>query len=577
MAAFVDGCLDDRAAATIEARCWSEPSLLREAAAACEARYSIGDAASVPANVTERLLTVVTEGLGLADTSVESSLKCNGTESTAAGGRTGDQLAAPALPAERNEPVATITTSQELQSRRGRIWWIVASLTAMATVSAGLLLTQWNGRNREGKTIVQPTPVPAPTNGTPAVPSSSEPPLTEERDRVESLPPSSIAEVAPPPDTNADSLDPIVPLLTSEEAGSSSLPNGRPVAIEWTRVTGLLLRRDPSTDRWQGIHAEAVAADDGHGPARLMTLPGSWAEGETAEGTRIVLDADADVRLELRRKEYLQFTLECERGQAAFEQLKKGDAVVVRIQEEQWSAEAIEEGTALGLVTADTGLELHVFAGEAKVGRTQIRKGFAVVLSTGPLVPQRAVRQSEAWRFRPAEPFPLRREAVEQLLASDDVLARLDAWEDRRTESLARRMALAVDPVTRIPRMAMSTSESDRLATIEWLVHASGRDSRVETVWEALGQGPLRQANVTVRPWFQMVRQPQSVGVAELRQMVTGLGPGQPIFVRQTAIYALRQITGRPLREYSAEQPSRAGISAVSQQVRQFQNRRRPP
>ena len=575
VAAFVDGCLDEGAAATVEARCWSEPALLREATAACEARYSLGDAPTVPANVTERLQSVMAEALESTAASVESPAGNNGSASTVVDGRTNDRSTALASPAKRDEGDATNTTSP--RPGRGRIWWAVGSLTAMVVVGAALLLIQRDGTNREGETIVQPAPSPGPTDGLPVAPSPENPPPADDRDPEESAPSSSIADVAPSPGPPTKPLDPFVPPMAAEEAGTPLESNERPVRIEWTRVSGLLLRRDPTVDRWQGIHAEAVAAGGEQGPARLMTLPGSWAEGETADGARIVLDADAEVRLELRRGEHLQLSLECERGQAAFEQLEKGDAVVVRAQEEQWSAEAVEAGTSLGVVRADAGLELHVFAGGAKVGRTQIREGFAVVLATGPLVPQRAVRQSEAWRFRPAEPFPLRHDVVEQLLASDDVLARLDAWEDRRTESLATRMALAIDPVTRVPRMAMSTSESDRVATIEWLMHASRRDSRAETVWAALGQGPLRQANVAVRPWLQMIRQPQSVGVAELRQMVTGLGPGQPLFVRQTAIYALRQITGRPLREYTPDQPTRAGISAVSQQVRQFQNRRRPP
>jgi hypothetical protein len=577
VAAFVDGRLDEDAAANIEARCWSEPALLRETAAACEAQYAIGDAESVPPNVTARLQTVVAEALGLTDSAVENSARRNGSASTVTVGRTNDRSLALTLPAEPKESVAIITTSPQPQPRRGRMWWVVASLTAMVVVGVALLLIQRSGTNRKGQMVVQPAHPPGPTDESQDDPLSGEPRLAEDRDQVENLTPSSIADVAPTPGATTDSLDPVAPLVATEAAASHSPPSDRPVAIEWTRVSGLLLRRDPSTGRWQGIHAEAVAGAEEQGPARLMTLPDSWAEGETVEGNRIVLDADAEVRLELRRDEHLQLTIECERGQAAFEQLEKGDTVVVRIKEGGWSAESVEEGTSLGLVPGDAGLKLHVFSGGAQIGRTRIREGFAVDLSTGPLVPERAVRFSEAWRFRPAEPFPLKRDVVEQLLAGDDVLAQLDAWNDRRTESLTTRMALAIDPVTRVPRMAMSASESDRVASIQWLVHASEHDSRVEAVWAELRQGPLRQANVSPRPWLQMVRDPQSVGVAELRQMITGLGPGQPIFLRQAAIYALRQITGRPLREYSIEQPSRAGISAVSQQVRQFQNRRRLP
>ena len=61
VAGFVDGRLDESAAAIIEARCWSDPALLREAAAACEARYPIGDAAAVP---SERFDTIAVRGGG---------------------------------------------------------------------------------------------------------------------------------------------------------------------------------------------------------------------------------------------------------------------------------------------------------------------------------------------------------------------------------------------------------------------------------------------------------------------------------------------------------------------------------
>lgn len=579
IAAFVEGQLDVDGTGQFEARCWSEPALIHETAAACAARFAAFDDVPIPPQVASRLQTLLEQHLTLDDhrpSRLIAAGQRNGTTSSVTSGHTDDPAQTDAV-ADRSDERAAVHPGEYdgRLPRSGRLRLIAVSLAVTTLVGGAFILLHRGAPPEDQANLAQRELKPSPEQRGPSERQPLDPTLPETPDRIVPSPPESVVEAPSDPagvsTPHNSATEPMAPDSVEPRTGASE----RPAEIAWTDISGLLLSHDRSRQQWRGIHALSHLPAAPGEPQHLMTLPKSWAAGDISGGARLILDEDTRASYELLIGDSLRAVIDVARGRTAIEQLQIGDVLVVQHGDRGWPVRIDQKDTSVVLRVSEAGLELHVLTGEVAISRTTIRDGSGVHLRPEGLEVQRAAVRTTTWRHRPQDAFPLQRELVQRLLESADVLATLDGWDDRRTQPFVRRLALAIDPVDRIPGYAAAADEADRIAAIEWLVHVPPSDERVTAAWTRLEQGPLRQTNLIVRPWFALAGQPRSATVRDLQQLVAGLNPQQPVFVRQSAIYFLRQITGRPLREYSAGQPTRAGISAVSQQVRQFQTRRR--
>jgi len=574
MAAFVEGHLERREATDLEQTCWNHPTLLREVVSVFRAVH--GDDSETRPNLA------VTQRIGRRMDEIVSR-KCSADVAMSRRGNNGAS-ASPIAPRrsaakqrtakrsrqERSRPILTRRASPVAAQNGHRR--LSAGLIAIAA-SVLLLLAGWFLFSRRSDSQ-QPAPGPVveqrPATAPPAPKTTpNSPSRADDPSLIVKRPPN--GDSSRSPDSGNDSLSP----KRKNPPGSSSQSRLPVAGIDWNRITGIVAARRRDRDLWAGIRSLTGPASTAGDPLIVRTLAGSRIQGRGPRGTDLILDGNSEVRVGVNGTGGPLFDLEPRRGRIAVVNLNPGDQIRYRIGKRVWTVKSQAKKTSLGFTRRKRDSqtwELLAWNGRVMVDAVNLSAGRSLRWDGASFEKPMTLNRQSDWRRTPQPQPGLAVAQIDRCNRSDDLTtALLEATKrgdaSQRTTSL--RLGFALNPVTTVPAAAVSADSGQRTAAINWLLTASEASPVTRQVWSgvktAVGSGGMR---VHLRRWFEAMRNGRKPQTADLARLVHGLGPRQPVFVRQCAIHFLRQTTRLPLAEYNPERPTRAALKSVALKVR---------
>jgi len=383
--------------------------------------------------------------------------------------------------------------------------------------------------------------------------------------------------------------------VVKQENKPKLLPEKHDLQITWVHISGIAAYRVADSMPWKGILAEKT--DDGNNSETekltFRTLPSGWLQGEIETGTEIVIDTNSEVQIAVhaaisqekdeqseKQASSTQSIIELElhSGRIALSRLNAGDVLKVTSGQQEWSVQAIQDNTSIGLFQLEKKTqELVTFSGEAITTLVALKKDVnlksnqAIVLTQQGLNKTLRVSPNSRWRNEPAETLQLSETLIAKVNKSDNLLVALYSASSGKTSNerlVSTHLVFSLDPVATVPRAASSKIETQRIAAIEWLL-ASPDNKTTDTVWNKIAvAGNGNQSALSVRTWFKAAQGKIPASPKLLAELSNGLAAKQPLFVRQCSIHFLRQITRQPLAEYNPNNPTQPAIASVRLKAR---------
>jgi hypothetical protein len=336
--------------------------------------------------------------------------------------------------------------------------------------------------------------------------------------------------------------------------------------LTWTDVRGLVVRSLDDATTWQSA-AESIRLDD---PARLATLPESWALGKLGKAIEMVLAADSDIEFMVTSDSAPNLELALNRGRVALRDLPVDTLLRFRVASTQFELTVVDRNSSLGVEWHANSPRLVVRAGQVKVNGKTIKSGRQVVWADTGFGPVQPTKGNVAWMQRPDVTTRLPASLLASLKASDDVFATLTelrsnskAPSDARL--IASRWSLALNPTDAAWESLNSPLESMRVQTIEAIVRMSDHDPRLPQVVRAVAAAINdQQAAADMHRWFQLAARRERLAAADAWSMVDSLNHSE-LAARQIAATFLERGTGMRMPGYNPTDAPRARMQGIQQ------------
>jgi hypothetical protein len=569
MAAFVEGNLSVDDAAAVEHLCWENDAALRDVVAAFRSVHAEEVTFAVQPRLHHCLRDAVelefgatAEGEFLESGTIHSATKrpqpVNGSVPTQANGKSVVVL--------RKEDARQ--SHNNFNHRTGRGVIVAVVVAGLLFLSLGLIFFIRGGG------MSKRTPIARPTSPKEGIDGPNNPNLMKPvSPNVPNITDGSLPMVK--------HQDPLKPPSQDPQGRKPALPDGRGlgqiVQVEWTDISGVVARRWGDQGQWAGLlsSTKKEISDDA---LTVRTLPQSWVRGGMAGGPEIVVDSDSELQLIIRKQDEkpqrrTTVILQILQGRAAIAGLRDGAEIRMANGEHEWAIRSVANDTAVGLIHLD-GLrrQIVVCDGAVRVDDMRLTAGWSVTWNGRTFEKPATDVSRHAWRLPPTQTLAMRKSLVDRINHSGNVLKALSlvGRSARKQDiNLASNLSFALDAVETVPQAAQSNLENRRLAAINWLLAADGRQPETSLVWrkieESLGTGRTQSS---VRTWFQAAQSKTRPTQQQLGELSAGLGARHSLFVRQTAIHFLRQISGLRLAEYDAGRPTGNSIDSVRQKLR---------
>ncbi|WP_232103373.1 hypothetical protein [Gimesia algae] len=588
IAAYVEERMTPAEQKAFESTCWQEGTLIREVIAAYQADRFEQSAAVIP----EKYSRQVTQATQKMSEFVQQELQQN-TELYSAGNYLGSiedhaksveiQLPAEQVRLERSSE-ATLPTDINHQ----KIIYGLAVVLLILVLPAYFLWNRESTEVAEKSIAVSPekkqtlvTPTPLQTHQLNSPPELVVIPSHQHRERRPLVSPGVDDQLQASP----------VAAQKPEMARPQQLADS--MTLNWTQLVGIAGIRNETRSDWQGILAAGQETNLKAGSnIRIRTLPLSWLQtkislGENGTLSEVVLDADTEVDLMMNRASQrtahgLQVVvdLNLQSGQIAFSQLHAGTVIQYHTHSRDWLLEIQQDDTAIAFVQQEPDQsELQVFSGTLLLSDTTSREELA--LKSEQMLKLKAERISvplklsgnQRWRTGPAKSFPLNGTFVAELNQSEDLLAALmqvSPDRSRREQQSGINLGMALNPLSAVPLAMSSRSELQRTAAIDWLLTTKDT-ARLTVVWKQIAQNMgANTVSPAIQTWFQVARGEIPAGPSLVAELSAGLDARQHLFVRQSSIHFLRQLTRQPLAEYDPDSPSLVAINSIRQKLRRL-------
>ena len=569
MAAFVEGNLSAGDAAAVEHLCWENNAALRDVVAAFRSVHAKEVSFTEQPRLHHRLRDAVEFELGAI--AQDEFLEFGTIHSTTKRPRPVNG----SLPTHTNgKSVVVLRKENARQShnnfkhRTGRGVIVAVVVAGLLLVSLGLIFFI------RGDGMTERTPIAKPTSPEEGIDRPKNPNLMNpDSPNVPNIPGGSLPTVK--------HQHPLKPPFQDPHKRKPAPPDGRGpgqvLQVEWTDISGVVARRWGDQRQWAGLLSSTKneISDDA---LTVRTLPQSWVRGAMAGGPEIVVDSDSELQLIVRQQDEkpqrrTTVTLQILQGRAAIAGLRDGAEIRMANGEHEWAIRSVANDTAVGLIHLD-GLrrQIVVCDGEVQVDDMRLTAGWSVTWNGRTFEEPTTDVSRHAWRLPPTQTLAMRKSLVDRINHSGNVLKALSLvgrGARKQDINLASNLSFALDAINTVPQAAQSNLETRRLAAINWLMAADGRQPETSLVWrkieESLGTGGAKSS---VRTWYQAARSKTRPTQQQLGELSAGLGARQSLFVRQTAIHFLRQISGLRLAEYDAGRPTGNSIDSVRQKLR---------
>lgn len=588
IAAYVEERMPPEKQKAFESTCWQERALIREVLAAYQADRFEESATAIPEKYSQQVMQTTQRMSKFIHQELRKSEELDSPVSYLGSIEDHEQPVVSQPPAEqvRLEKSSDLPFySYSAIKHQKLIYGVVVVLL--------MVLPAYVIWNRQSKEVEENSIVVSPENKQMPVPVV--PIQTNQRDSV----PEMVVVPTDPHRGKRPLISPAVdhklqsPPVVAQKPEMAGLQLADTFSLDWSELVGIAGIRNDTRSNWQGILA---AGQEPHLKAgsqfELRTLPLSWMQakfslGEKGAQSEFVLDADTEVELMLKRANQstahgLQIVLDLNlhSGQIAFSQLYAGTVIHYHTQSRDWLLEIQQDDSAIAFVQQEPGQsELKVFSGTLRLSDTTSRE--ELTLKSEQMLKLKAERISvplklsgnQRWRTGPAKSFPLNSTFVAELNHSEDLLAALMQISPDRSkieQQSGVNLGIALDPLSAVLQATTSRSELQRTAAIDWLLTTKDNANLI-AVWKQIAQNTGENpASPAIQTWFQVARGEIPAGQTLLADLSAGLDARQPLFVRQSSIHFLRQLTRQPLAEYDPDSPSPVAINSIRQKLRRL-------
>jgi len=586
IAAYVEERLTPREQAAFESSCWQEETLIREVIAAYRAeRFE-----KSMADISEKYAQHTTHAVKKMSESVQREMR-QSEELYSFDRYLGaiEDYVKPVVSLPSGEPVRLEKSSGVVSHPRGRYQKFIyggAAVLLFTVLPAYFMWIREDTEPREKTIADSPAqqqspviPVPLQTPQPDSDPELVVVPADQHRDRR--------PLIAPDVDNELQT-----PAVVAQKPERMQQPLVDSFAIHWSRLVGVAGIRNETRSNWQGILAAGQELNlKAESSIRIRTLPFSWLQAKYSSGktvfTEMVLDVDTEIELMMentgqRTADILQASVDLKlfSGRIAFTQLQAGSVLRYHTPSRDWLLEIEQDGTSIAFRQQEPGQsELMVYAGGLRLSDTISRE--ELLLKPDQMLIVKGERISvplklsgnQRWRTSSAKAFPLDTAFVAELNHSEDLLAALmqnSPDRSRREQLSGVNLGIALDPREAVLQASSSPSELQRTAAIDWMLTTRDK-STLAAVWkQILLTAGANAVSPAVQTWFQVARGEVPAGQGLLGELSAGLEARQPLFVRQSSIHFLRQLTRLPLAEYDPDAPTPVAINSIRQKLRRL-------
>ena len=322
--------------------------------------------------------------------------------------------------------------------------------------------------------------------------------------------------------------------------------------LEWKSIVGLVAELDSSEAVWRGVQSKSLAAVT-DSPRRFRALAESWGEATTPNGLRIVLTDSADATVQLGGGTDAPMQITLVQGNLSVGGLQPEESLALRVGNWELELQAAAEETEIAVEASEERPQLFVKTGSVRLGDQTVTAPSRVTSGRRGDLFIASARRLPDWASEPGQIDRTRLALLEPLVSEPDLVTAL-VGENSESATAASRdrslLALAIDPARALPQMAESPDATTRTTAVEWLLNAPVDEPQADVAWRSL-QPSLATTNLRVHAWIAAVQRGSAANRLELYQeLATGIGPGEPLFVRQTAIHLLRGLTGQRFANY---------------------------
>jgi hypothetical protein len=346
-------------------------------------------------------------------------------------------------------------------------------------------------------------------------------------------------------------VTPEVPSVTPEKFEAAPMKQ-----IQWSKIAGLLARRDQNSDYtdeagWRGVSpGDDVDSSKATETMQLLTLPLSRAEADVASGGRIVLAADTRLTF-AQGVQTCSATIGLSHGLIAFVDMPQNSVIEftgndLPLATVKWTAKA----TVLVTIT-DVGLQAQVTGGAVTINQQSVQN--SVVSIDSKLVKELKDRNPRlpVWVSRPVETIPLPKTVLGQLALSSNIAETLDRLleasaaageaDNGRLMLSSWRASLSDSDLVRI---AESRSPLVRIQALQRLMLLPEWDVRYKHSWAKFSTTINNEAElVFLRQTFELTRRGGKLNAAQVSQLVNSLESPQ-FAVRSLSDFVLRKNFG---------------------------------
>ncbi len=340
--------------------------------------------------------------------------------------------------------------------------------------------------------------------------------------------------------------------------------------LRWERISGVLVGLPRGTESWRPVlAATSEHLSPGDDFEEFRTLGNSWAEARTATGIRVVVGANASVRIEIVRTESVRIELAVRRGKIGLSDLPVLAEIVFsdRYAETVWWVS--EHQTSLALDSDDPTGELMLVQGAIQ-NNGQAFRGPARLSFDRQGWDARQLVQRLPWLAGPPDLSPVEQTLAGILHREQDVVEGLivdRADLDETQMEVAVQWCLTIDPVRAVPLALVSAEAVYREAAFQWLVDPARDPGELRRVLVEI-QRIVQPSNSAAARWIMVARGEVPPSKTMTENMLVGLRPSEQLFVRELAVATLSRLTGQSFPAYNPLAPDRKGIQQVTSATR---------
>lgn len=457
--------------------------------------------------------------------------------------------------------------SPRVKRRHSRMWPVgVAVVIAIAV--AWISLASWRTPSKPFSPLPPPSEIAVddlrqpeilPDDTSPA-PEVQQPPQVAVEPPRDVEPQPMVVEVPPPPQR------PSRPQPSSQEI---------PETLRWRQVSGIVATQVEGSDTWYAVQAgSSSSTSDTSAYHQFRTLGNSWGEAVTDSGIRVVLGPGAVARVAISSGDATTIRLGLEHGKVSVSELPASAQVVVEHQEESSEWLVSNHQTELAFDLEEAGPELQLVKGEIRSHGRSFTGPATVAFEDGGWVEGRLAGRA-SWLTRPPNLTPLERQLA--IIATDegDIVAGLLANRPGLSDFQARGAAvwgLSLDPVRTVPLALSSPVAAHRAAAAQWLVDPAHDLASLRPVLARV-QRLLGGSSCNVPRWIAAVRNNTPLTKALAENMLVGLQPSEPLFVREMALSSFMKLTGQSFPYYNHLNPTRQGITQITRTLQPWIDR----